>query len=93
MNFSPDSRTDNMSELPAANADKHSVNGFEKAMVGIGSLVTYLTVYAVRCSGKAAVCGIRRIRKDVRPLFSRVKINIVRGLKKIGIKMIGCAAR
>ena len=91
MSLSPDSRTDNKAELPAAKADKHSVNGFEKAMVGIGSLVTYLTVYAVRCSGKAAACGIRRVRKDVRPLFSRVKTSIVHGLKKIGINMIGCA--
>ena len=68
-----------------------SGNVFEKAMVAVGSLVTYIAVYAVKSGRKAAVCAVRKLRSDVRPLFAEIKRNFLHGFKKIGLGAMKCA--
>ncbi len=69
------------------NEKKNNVlqNGFEKSMVAVGSLVTYLAVYAVKSSRNAAVKLAHKLKSDVRPLFAEIKRDLLHGFKKIGM--------
>ena len=65
-------------------------NGFESAMVDIGSLVTYLAVQAVKRSFSAVRYGFCKIRKGARPLLAELKRNFLHGLRKTGIGAVRC---
>ena len=80
MSFNPD----------APKKDTSSRNGFESAMVDIGSLVTYLAVYAVKRSYSAVRYAVSKIRKSARPLLADIKKDFLRGLKRTGIGAVKC---
>ena len=86
MSFNPDTSGTGSAKSSAV----PSRNGFESAMVGVGSLVTYLAVYAVKRSFGAVRYGFGKIRNNVRPLLAEIKRNVLHGLRKTGIGAVRC---
>ncbi len=88
MNIDPNSSSGSMKK------DKRSASvhgGFERSMVAVGSLVTYLAVYAVKRSCSTVKCVSAKLKNGVRPLLAEIKRNFLYGLKKAGMNAIKCA--
>ena len=85
MGFNPDARG-----TGAHSAAVPAKNGFESAMVSVGSLVTYLAVYAAKQSYSAIRYGFGKLKSNARPLLAEIKRNILHGLRKTGIGAVRC---